>query len=105
MRIGWLRHRVILQEKSTARNDYGEPIKTWSTLATVWGSVEPLRGAEYREGRIQAQAVTHRIRIRHYSGLSPENRVQHSDRTFEIESVINPLEQDKMMELMCREMV
>jgi SPP1 family predicted phage head-tail adaptor len=96
---------VEIQEKSQARNDYGEAIETWSTVKTVWASVEPLRGQEYRESRLQAQATSHRIRIRYYAGLSPENRVRFKGRIFEFESVIAPLEKRDLMELMCREMV
>ena len=47
MRAGRLRHRLVLQSKSEARDAYGGAIITWSTQDTVWGAIEPLSGNEY----------------------------------------------------------
>ncbi len=88
------------------QNDFGEEVITWNDVATLWASIEPIRGREYIELR-QAQAdVTTRIRIRHYAGLTPSMRIEHSGRTFEIVAPPkNVAERDIQMELMCREAI
>jgi SPP1 family predicted phage head-tail adaptor len=105
MRIGRLRHRITIQQPSTAQNTYGEPGTTWSDLATVWGSIEPLRGREYFAAQeIQAE-VTTRIVIRHRADVSPTMRVNYGSDTYLIESVINPDNRDRELQLMCRQVV
>ena len=100
MRAGWLRHRLVIQSKSYTPNAYGEPVETWTTTATVWGSVEPLRGTEYLTGRTIAEVVTTKIRIRYRSGIAPEMRV-----TYDIESVVEVKTQKRELELMCSEAI
>ena len=110
MRAGKLRHRVVIQEKVVARDGYGEEDVTWSEVDTVWGSVEPLRGREYLEGRQEQADVSHRIRMRYQGSITPTMRVLYpqkgvGSRVFEVLSVLNPVERDISLELMCREAV
>ena len=106
MRAGFLRHRLALKAKSVSRDTFGEEDVTWTTSATVWGSVEPLRGREYMEARQGQADVSHRVVIRYRTGVVPTMRVYLEDgRALEIDGVINRLERDEMLELMCRELV
>lgn len=106
MRAGFLRHRLALKTKSVTRDSFGEEDVTWVTAATVWGSVEPLRGREYMEAKQGQADVSHRVVIRYRTGVVPTMRVYLEDgRGFEVDSVINRLERDEMLELMCRELV
>lgn len=105
MRAGWLRHRVTIQEVTETQNAVGEPVETWADVATVWGSVEPLRGREF-EAAGQAQARTDtRVRIRYFSGVAPKMRVVWQGHTFDIVSVVNPLALGRQLELMCLEVL
>ncbi len=104
MNAGRLRHRIRIQTPTAARNGYGEQIITWTTLATVWAAVEPLRGRElYDAEQVQAE-ISHRVRIRPYPGVTPQMRVLFDSRVLMIETVINVEERGRDMQLMCREM-
>ena len=103
IRAGYLRHRLTLQDKVVVQNDYGEETITWSTTATVWGTIEPLRGREYMEARQEQANISHRVRMRHGPTVKPTMRILNDGRVFEIESVINPLERNRCLELRCRE--
>lgn len=105
MRAGWLRHRLTLEENNPVEDAAGEETDNWTTFATVWGSVEPLRGREFFEARAETQTVDHRIRIRYLDGVTPQMRVMFRGRIFGIDSVINVLERNKELQLMCREVV
>lgn len=104
MQAGKLRHRVKIQVPVTARNGLGEQITTWSTLATLWGSVEPLRGREFFDAEQVQSEISHRVRIRFYDGITAQMRVLHEARILQIQSVIDVNERHKEMQLMCREM-
>jgi len=103
MRAGWLKNRVTLQKLTKSQNDYGEYVQTWQDVATVWASIEPLRGREYLEASAKNAEITHRIRIRYRDNLDAGMRIKFGSRTFNIESVIDVLEKHKEIELMCKE--
>lgn len=106
MRAGWLRHRVVIQERAPEQDSYGEERPAWVDAATVWASVEPLRGREYLEARQGQAEVSHRVGMRYRDGVGPAMRLRlPGGRVLVIESVINPLEQGERLELMCRELV
>ena len=105
MKIGKLRHRITIQEKVTVPDGYGGVTSTWKDVATVWSSVEPLKGRElYAAQQVKAE-LTHRIRIRYMSGIKPEMRIAFDNRSFDIEAIIDPEERHESLELLCSEVV
>lgn len=110
MQAGRLRHRVVLQSKSVARDSYGDEIVTWTDGDTVWASIEPLRGREYTEMRQEHADVTTRIRMRQRRGVDTTMRLKWTDETstahyFGVEAVIHPMENRRETQLLCVEMV
>ena len=105
MRAGKLRHKVTIQDYTESQNSYGEMTKTWSDYATVWASIEPVRGREFWESQQINAEVTAKITIRHLYGINPKMRVKHDNRIFEIISVINPEERNVELQLMVKESV
>ena len=103
MRAGKLRHRVVIKEKVVSRDGYGEEDVTWTAVDTVWASIEPLRGREFLESRQEQADVSHRVRMRYQGSIVPTMRVLYGTRVFEVVSVVNPVERDISLELMCRE--
>lgn len=105
VRAGRLRHRVTLQSATTSQDAYGAPVETWSDQATVWAAVEPLSGREFFTVQAERAELSHRIRIRHRADVTPSWRVSYDSRTFDIETVVNVMERDRELHLMCREVV
>lgn len=110
MQAGWLRHRVTVQEKDVARDEYGDEIVAWSDVVTAWAAVEPLRGRELVEMRQEYAEVSTRIRLRFLRGVDTSMRVVWVDEVaaehvFNIEAVIHPLERKRETHLMCVELV
>ena len=105
MRAGLLRHRITIQTRAESLDDFGEMDLTWSNSATVWASIEPLTGKELINAAQAGAMISHKITLRHKSGVNPKDRITHAGRTFEIESVRNFRERDISIELMCREEV
>mgnify|MGYP001229594055 CR=1 FL=1 len=105
MKIGELRHQVKLQNVATAQNDYGEPVAGYGTYATVWAAVEPLQGRELEIARQISTEITHKVTIRHRDDVAQTDRIGFGNRMFEIISIINPQERDRMLILTCKEVV
>ena len=100
---GRLDKRVTLQSATIARDDNGQPIETFSTVAEIWAAIDPIRGREFFSAQQVSADTTHRLTIRYRAGVSVQNRILYGSRVFRIESVINPLERSERLELMCVE--
>lgn len=101
---GKLRHRVALQALgagSPQQTGSGMPDESWSTVATVYASVEPLNGRELFAAQEHHAETTTRIRIRYRSGVTAKMRVSHGGTLYNILSVIDPEKRHKEMQLMC----
>ena len=103
LNIGQLRHRLELHSASSAQNDFGESIDTWSSYTTVWGKVAPMKGEELFHAQQTNATVTHKILIRYNSNVIAEHRVIFGSRTFEINAVLDPEERNEMLFLHCTE--
>jgi len=103
MRIGRLRHRLALQSVSTAQDEYGQPIETFATYATVWGMLEPLQARELLTAQQQNAEITHHAIIRYNSNVAITNRISFDSRTFEIVSLTNAMERNARIELLLKE--
>lgn len=104
MRAGELRQRIKIQDRVVARNGFGEEIATWSTLATVWASIETPTGGEYQAQDRAGAAITQQVTIRHRTGIEPTMRINWNGRLFEIAAVLDD-NLKREMRLMCSEVV
>lgn len=88
-------------EGSPQRTPSGASAATWSDLATVWMSIEPLRGRELFAAQEHFAEVTARIRIRYRDDVTAEMRVSHEGVIYAIGAVIDPELRHRELELMC----
>lgn len=75
MQAGKLRHPVTIEQSTETTDEYGAVVLTWSTLASVWAAIEPMRGRERFEAQHHAIEEDTRIRIRHRDDVTAEERV------------------------------
>jgi len=104
VKIGRLRHRVTIEERSVTRDEFGGEVVTWSTFATCWAEISPFQGREFLEGRRLETELDTWIRIRYRSGVLPGMRVVWGDRTYGIEFVLHHDTGQRELRLMCREL-
>lgn len=105
MRVGKLRHRLVIQTYTDAVNAYGEPSRTWTTFATVFADIRPVSGREYlASDKVQAEVSTV-IVIRYLDGLLPKMRCTNAGRTFEIVAALPDRTNATLQQLMCNEVV
>jgi SPP1 family predicted phage head-tail adaptor len=99
MQAGKLNSRVKIEQKSTVQDAYGQPVETWTDVATVWAEVRDITGKEFVSAQATQNAVQTKITIRHRAGIVPAMRAVHGSDTYNIESVLG---QDKIsLLLMC----
>ncbi len=103
MRVGRLRNRLTIQTYSDAVNSYGEPVRTWTTFATVFGEIRPVSGREYLSSDKAFAEISSVITIRFLAGLLAKMRAVCGARTFEIVAALPDRTNAKMMQLYCNE--
>lgn len=87
--IGELRHRIEIQSSSEAADSFGQDVRTWSTYATVWASVEMSSGSEIQVGSSQQALSPYRVIIRYRGDVRPSHRIIYGSRILEVVSVMD----------------
>jgi len=105
MRAGEKRHRITIKKPTESQSGTGEVTTSWSTLGTVWASVQPISGREAIQADQAIAESTIRIRMRYVHGLDTDCRIIHKGRTLEISRAININETNSEYELLCFEAV
>lgn len=85
---GALDRRVVVQKPTFTRDAYGEPVPSFSTLATVWARFRALSGAErFVDDQVQASIEAEFV-IRWRSDITPLQRISWDSETWQIEAVL-----------------
>lgn len=86
MRCGQLRHTVQIQAVTLTDDGLGSPTESWATVpgGTVRAEIWSLRGEERMAGERLEARVTHRVRMRYFSGLTSSHRLLFGSRVFRI---------------------
>jgi SPP1 family predicted phage head-tail adaptor len=105
VRAGNLRRRLTLQSRAIDRDDRGGAIESWSTTATVWGSVIPSSGREAWQAEQSQAQVTHQVTIRYRAGVTPRMRLLDGSRVLHIASAVDVDSRKRELTLMCVEEV
>lgn len=101
--IGELRHRITFQIPVVQDDGYGGEEKAWQDAFSAWASIKPISGREYYDAMSIQSEVTHRIRVRYRPDITTDMRIEHGDRIYEIEAVIDIDSRHKYLEILCRE--
>jgi SPP1 family predicted phage head-tail adaptor len=107
-RPGEMRNRVDIMRKAVPtdpanQNAYGEPTAQDTVVATVWASIEPIRGEEFFQNmQVQGQ-VTHRGFVRGNVDVNTRDWLMWGSRKFEIVSLFDVRERGDFIEMMLRE--
>ena len=103
MRAGELRHVIVVQEATAARDASGGKTYTWATKATIRAAYEVLTGREYFAANQETGESTARFKCRYYPGITTDMRVSWGSRYFDIERVDNPGGRAREIHLYVRE--
>ena len=78
-------------------------VTPWTTVATRWGLVEPVRASELFASQQSEGRVTTRVLMRRYPGLSNHHRLVFGGRVLNLIFVPDVGVSEPMMALLCTE--
>lgn len=105
MRAGQLRCRIAVDEPVETQDSTGDPVVSWVTRATVWGSIDPLRS---REGVVASQTLVNvdsKITLRWgpmTSSITEKWRLRSRGVTYNIVNMTNVQGRNRAVELICK---
>lgn len=97
MRAGNLRNRVVIQANTPSDNAFGEPVRSWATLATVWAEVETMNGAEALASGAERTTSPVVFTFRHRSDVTTDHRITWDGGEYDIESLENVAGRNKLL--------
>ena len=103
VRSGPMRDRVKVQNFVKTRDASGGIIRTWQTVVTRWGKIDPLQGDEKEFGDTIESRATHKVSLRFYDGLDTNQRLLFGTREFNIVEIIDPGNRHRQTVLKVRE--
>ena len=90
-----MRERIVFESKTRTTDNMGGSSVSWSTHATVWGSVKEVSGTEnYETLQITAERTTV-FSIRYLSTITESMRINWNSGYYDIVQIIN--EDDSVM--------
>jgi SPP1 family predicted phage head-tail adaptor len=100
-----LRHRIEIGRYVKGEDQWGDPLPepAWQKVATVWASVEGLRGSQYFQAQQTVNQSDHRIIIRYNGDIKQGMIVRHDSREFTIQAVLDEEGKRRWLTLVCQE--
>lgn len=84
-------------------NGLGGVVSRLAPYKTVYAEIRPVRGNEYTEYYKERHELLVKITMRFQPGLLPTDVLSWNGKQYLINSVINPEQQDYILEAMCTE--
>lgn len=100
MKSGLLRHLVKLQSLSTGQDAIGQPVQTWSDVATIWADIRFLNGLETVRADAPVSAARCSIRIR-ARAVNAGQRIVEGSTVFDIKAVLPDPTGKEYIDLAC----
>ena len=87
--LGAMVYTVDLLEWVPDRNAVGEDVGTWEVVASVFASLDPVRGYEqFRAARTVSEELV-RFVIHYRTDVTPRNRVRYDSGDYDIREIVN----------------
>ena len=93
--------RVTLQQRGAGKDTLGQPIESWSDIATVWADVLFQSGAEVMRAGADTAIVKCSIRIRARTDVDTGARALFNAKVYDVKSALPDKSDRRFMFLVC----
>lgn len=102
MNAGELNRQIVIQSRDPGTDNAGQPVQTWTTLATVWADVRGATGMgtiKSAVGGVEINAYSFRIRYR--TDVDAAKRVVFNGQNFDVKAVRHDFARKEWTDLVC----
>lgn len=105
MQTGKLNRRITIQSRATTQDAAGQPVETWSDVATVWADIRNPSGlsvaGETIKAGVEASTVRLSVRIRYREDIDPGMRVVIGATNYDIVATIPDHAGRRHLDIIC----
>jgi SPP1 family predicted phage head-tail adaptor len=101
MRAGRLNKRITIQQLAAGQDEIGQPVQTWTTVATVWADICHQSGLEAIKGDAVTSLIKASIRIRYRNDLNAGMRAVYGATAYNILAVLPDVSGKEYVDLAC----
>jgi SPP1 family predicted phage head-tail adaptor len=98
---GQLDRRIVIQGYSESTDAFGQEVKSYSTLATVWANVKEKVGSEGEKGDMLASTKKVEFIIRYRTDVDEQMRVSYNSNIYKIQTIQVADERKAYLKLIC----
>lgn len=100
---GRLKKRIEVWRYVETETELGDTRTELKKVREVYAELKPTRGTEFLEYYREANALQFKVTMRYIEGLTEKDVLVFKGRQFEINSIINILEENAYLEVYCTE--
>lgn len=100
---GRLKKRIEVWQYVETETELGDTRTELKKVREVYAELKPTRGTEFLEYYREANALQFKVTMRYIEGLTEKDVLVYKGRQFEINSIINILEENAYLEVYCTE--
>ena len=98
---GQLDRRITLQTFSETTDSFGQEVKTYSTLASVWANVKEKVGSEGEDGDMLAATKKVEFIIRYRTDVNEQMRISYNSNIYKIQAIQSADGRKAFLKLVC----
>ena len=98
---GQLDRRITIQTFSEATDNFGQEVKSFSTLASVWANVVEKVGREGEDGEMIAATKKVEFIIRYRTDVDEEMRIIYNSNTYKIQAIQSADARKAFLKIVC----
>lgn len=103
LNIGKLNKRITVMCQQDMEDEMGQSTKKLQAKSVVWGTLYPVRGAEFYELQKIQSRVTHKCYLRYREDIDTNSILVYAGKQYSVTSVLDVGLEHKMLEIMCCE--
>lgn len=97
LNTGRMRHRVVIERRTTAQADTGEPLDQWELFATRRAERLATPGNELWAAQQQAGRVPTVFKLRYLAGVLPSMRLSCDGKLYDIVSAVPDAQNSELL--------
>ena len=98
---GQLDRRITLQTFSESTDSFGQEVKSYSTLASVWANVTEKVGSEGEDGDMIAATKRVEFIIRYRTDVNEQMRISYNSNIYKIQAIQSADARKAFLKLVC----
>jgi len=98
---GQMDRRITIQTFSETTDSFGQEVKSFSTLASVWANVVEKVGSEGEDGEMIAATKKVEFVIRYRTDVNEEMRISYNSNTYKIQAIQSADARKAFLKIVC----